>query len=90
MKMRLFKVAVGNKVITNLQNRLCVFSPINNKVFGVIPKVESSKEINLIFQNAKKHFYEFQKTSFQYRKKILLNFVELLNLSAKLTSFFGI
>ena len=76
--MRLFKVAVGNKVITNLQNRLCVFSPINNKVFGVIPKVESSKEINLIFQNAKKHFYEFQKTSFQYRKKILLNFVELL------------
>lgn len=76
--MRLFKVAVGNKIMTDFHNRLCVFSPINNKVFGIIPKVESPKELNSIFQNAKKYFYEFKKTSFEHRKNILINFVELL------------
>lgn len=78
MKTELFKVVIGRNVIDNFQNSLSIISPINQKEFGIIPKVSTKEEIDQIFANAKSAFAEYRKTPLDIRKDRLLKFSKLL------------
>lgn len=79
--MKKFPVLIGNKLVCNFENALKVYSPINNKVIGIVPKLSSSKEINDVFNDAKQAFLSWKKMNFKFRKKLVLKFVDLLKMN---------
>lgn len=74
----IIKVVVGKKIIDKSNDTLIVYSPINKQMVGLIPKISSKKQIDLIYKNAKIAFYQYRQTSFLERKKRLLKFCSLL------------
>lgn len=78
METKLFKVLIGRKLIDNFDKTINIISPINEKEFGIIPKVSTKEEIDKIYEQAKSSFIEYKKVPYSIRKDRLLKFSKLL------------
>lgn len=81
--MKRYPVLVGRHLNKDFDDVLKIYSPINSEVIGVVPKISSLEEIDIIFKNAKASFSKWRNVDFLIRKEIILNFVELLRENKK-------
>ncbi len=79
MEARKFDVVVGNKINNDYSKVVEIISPINNKVFGIIPRISTKGEIDEVFNNAKKTFTWWKDSTYSERKKYIDEFIKLVN-----------
>ena len=72
-------IKVLREIKNNFNDSIQIFSPINNQIIGSIPRIKNKFQIDKICHEAKEAFSIYRNSSFESRKKKLLNFCELLN-----------